>query len=208
MYQRWLRVLSAWLIMSAAISVLSQVTPQASGRANLPLRVGVGYSNYASDWHSGSAGVGGRLGGPAVWIDFDIPKLPPSWRGFQLEVEGRDLNYNRTGNVPTLRQYTVAGGVNYAWRYDPAFHPYVKFLAGVGNMDFRSSDPLYTKDSRTFYAPAGGVDVRVYRRLWARGNYEYQFWPDFFHYHTLNPHGFTIGMFYDFSNFALGQYQP
>jgi opacity protein-like surface antigen len=204
MNHRCLKVLSALLIASVSIPAFCQVAPAAVGTRNLPLRVGAGYSNYGSDWS-------GRLGGPAVWIDLDVPKLPPSWSGFQLEVEGRDLNYNRTGADPKLRQYTVAGGVNYAWRYDPAFHPYVKFLAGVGNIDFGALSPNfpnYTKDSRTFYAPAGGLEVRAHGRLWVRGNYEYQFWPDFFRYHTLTPHGFTVGVFYDFSKFALGQYQP
>jgi opacity protein-like surface antigen len=205
MFQMCLRVLSVLLIVGASIPALSQVVPQAQrGRGNLPLRMGVGYSNYGSDWD-------GRLGGPAVWVDLDLPKLPPSWSGFQLEFEGRDLNYNRTGADPKLRQYTLAGGINYAWRYDPAFHPYVKFLAGIGNVDFSvlsPNFPNYTKDSRTFYAPAGGVEVRVHDRIWVRGNYEYQFWPDFFRYHTLTPHGFTVGVFYDFSKFALGQYHP
>jgi hypothetical protein len=204
MYQRCLRVLSALLIVSAVIPALSQAVPERRrvGIKPLPLRVGAGYSYYGSDWS-------GRIGGPTVWIDFDVPKLPPSWSGFQFEAEGRDLNYNRTWSRtvdPTLRQYTVAGGVNYAWRYDPAFHPYVKFLAGIGNINFETQHPGYRKDSRTFYAPAGGVEVRAYRRLWIRGNYEYQFWPDFFRHHTLTPHGFTVGMYYDLSNFALIKY--
>lgn len=100
--------------------------------------------------------------------------------------------------------------------YDPAFHPYVKFLAGVGNLEFFENGQYYGqgktsgvfKDSRAFYAPAGGLEVRLHERLWIRGNYEYQFWPNFFEYHTMTPHGFTVGMFYDFSKFALGQYQP
>jgi opacity protein-like surface antigen len=200
MYQRCLRVLSALLFVGAVIPALSQVVPAAQ-EVRLPLRVGAGYSNYGSDWNR-------RLGGPAVWIDFDVPKLPPSWSGFQLEVEGRDLNYNRTGTDSTLRQYTFAGGVNYAWRYDPAFHPYVKFLAGIGNINFNIGDPYYRKDSRTLYAPGGGVDVRAHGRLWIRGDYEYQFWTDFFNHHALTPHGFTIGVFYDFSKFALSQYHP
>ena len=208
MYQRRLRLLSAWLIVSVAIPALSQVvSPARRQNGVLPLRVGAGYSNYASDWHQNGL-RGGRLGGPAVWVDLDIPKLPPSWSGFQLEVEGRDLNYNRTGQDPTLRQYTVAGGVNYAWRYDPAFHPYVKFLVGVGNETFRGDLPYYSKDSRTFYAPAGGLEVRAHGRLWIRGNYEYQFWPNFFQHRAQTPHGFTVGLFYDFSKFALAQYQP
>lgn len=220
MIHRNLRKLSALLIVSAALPALSQVVPQARGRVtDLPLRVGVGYSNYASAWRGtcalGNARcLGGYIGGPTVWIDFSPPKLPRSLSGFQIEAEARDLNYDRTGTDPNLRQYTFAGGLNYAWRYDPAFHPYIKFLTGVGNLEFYEDHQYYGqgklsgtfKDSRAFYAPAGGLEVRLHERLWLRGNYEYQFWPNFFH--TLSPHGFTVGIFYDFSKLALEQYQP
>lgn len=206
MHKRCLRVLSALLVSGAAIPALSQVVPPTQG-GTLPFRVGAGYSIYASDWLNGA---GGNIGGPSVWIDFDIPKSPPALSGFQIEAEGRDLNYDRTGIDPGLRQYTFAGGVNYAWRYDPVFHPYLKFLAGIGNLDFArgSQIPGYRKDSRAFYAPAIGLDVRVHERLWMRGNYEYQFWPHFFQGNTMTPHGFTLGMFYDFSKYALRQYHP
>lgn len=205
-------MLSALLIVSAAIPALSQVVPEAQ-QVGVPLRIGAGYSNYASDWNEGR---GGRLGGPAVWIDVGFPKLPPSLRGFQIEAEGRDLNYNRTGNDPTLREYTFGGGINYAWRYDPAFHPFVKFLAGIGNLDFPDNDAYYGsgktsgtfKDSRAFYSPGGGVEVRAHERLWVRVDYEYQFWPSFFNNHALTPNGFTVGVFYDFSKIALSQYHP
>jgi hypothetical protein len=201
MYQTRFKALSALLIVGASIPALSQVAPAVTGRENLPFRVGAGYSNYATDWPFG----GGRLGGPSVWIDYDLPKMPPNLTGLQLEVEGRDLNYTRDNVTnPKLRQYTFAGGFNLAWRYDPAFHPYAKFLVGVGNEEFGpTSVPGYHKDSRLFYAPAVGIDVRGYRRLWIRGNYEYQFWPDFFTHHTQRPNGFTIGVFYDLSKFAV-----
>jgi opacity protein-like surface antigen len=84
----------------------------------------------------------------------------------------------------------------------------VKFLAGLGNLDFHGDTPNYRKDSRAYYAPGGGLEVRVHDRLWVRGDYEYQFWPDFFLHKTLTPHGFTVGVFYDLSKFALSQYQP
>ncbi len=205
MYQKPLKVLTALLVVSSSIWAHSQVAPATNGPRSLPLRVGAGYSNYATDWS-------GRLGGPTVWIDFDLPKVPPSWSGFQVEVEGRDLNYTRTGGDPKLRQYTFAGGVNYAWRYDPAFHPYAKFLVGLGNVSFSAVSvggvPGYTHDSRGFYAPGAGIDVRAHRRIWIRGDYEHQFWTDFFHHHTLMPHGFTIGVFYDFSRSAVNHYTP
>lgn len=199
MYQTRFNALSALLILGASIPALSQVAPAVTGRENLPFRVGAGYSNYSTGWPYGP----GRLGGPAVWIDYDLPKMPPNFTGLQLELEGRDLNYTRDVPDPQLRQYTVAGGLNLAWRYDPAFHPYAKFLVGVGNENFTATTPGYHKDSRIFYAPAIGVDVRAYRRLWVRANYEYQLWPDFFTHHTQRPNGFTIGAFYDFSKFAL-----
>ena len=203
MYQMRSKVLIALFVVSALVSAHAQVSPAVQGTGPLPLRVGAGYSNYATDWS-------GRLGGPAVWIDYDVPKMPPSLSGLQLEAEGRDLNYNRTGGNPNLRQYTFGGGVNYAWRYEPAFHPYAKFVAGIGNVSFSPfvGSPGYRHDSRTFYAPGGGLDVRVHKRIWTRLDYEHQFWPDFFRHHTLTPHGFTIGVFYDFSRFAVAHYQP
>jgi opacity protein-like surface antigen len=211
MCKKRLKVLSALLVLSGPIWARCQVSPAANSPrfSSLPFRIGAGYSNYGTDWS-------GRLGGPAAWIDFDLPKTPPSLSGLQLEAEGRDLNYTRSGGNPPvdpkLRQYTFAGGVNYAWRYDPAFHPYVKFLVGLGNVSFSEVSvpgrPGYTHDSRVFYAPGGGIDVRAHKRIWIRGDYEYQFWTDFFNHHTLTPHGFTIGVFYDFSRFALNQYTP
>lgn len=202
MYKSCIRVLSALLFASAVLPALSQATSPVAGggREGLPFRVGAGYSNYASDWN-------GRLGGPTVWAAFDVPKMPEDWSGLQIEVEGRDLNYNRTWGDQTLRQYTIAGGFNLAWRYDPAFHPYLKLLAGIGNENF-CCHPNYRKDSRAFYAPAVGVDIRAHKRVWVRANYEYQFWPDMFiHHHTLNPNGVTVGLFYDFSKYAVVPYR-
>lgn len=206
MYKTRYKMLSVLLVVCTAAPALSQVASpvRRGGHEGLPFRVGAGYSNYATDYDKG-----GRLGGPAVWVDFDVPKMPEDWSGLQLEVEARDLNYTRHDVAdPKLRQYTFAGGINLAWRYDPAFHPYVKFLVGVGNESFgtQSHSPGYTHDSRTFYAPAGGVDVRLHKRLWVRGDYEYQFWPDFFNHHTQNPNGVTIGLFYDFSKYATVPY--
>lgn len=207
MYRTRFTVLSALLIVGASIPALSQVVPSAQrgGEGGLPFRIGAGYSNYATDWTPG----GGRLGGPSVWADFDVPKMAPDWSGLQLELEARDLNYTRHDVVdPKLRQYTFGGGFNLAWRYDPAFHPYAKFLIGLGNVSFgtASHSPGYTHDSRVFYAPGGGIDVRAHKRLWVRGDFEYQLWPHFFNHETMSPYGFTVGVFYDFSKFATIPY--
>jgi hypothetical protein len=149
------------------------------------------YSNYSTDWS-------GRLAGPTLWIDWNFYRGPSVLRGLGIEVEGRDLNYTRTGGDPKLRQDTVEGGAIYSCLHYRNFHPYAKFLAGYGSIDFNVNLPGYTHDSRTVYAPGGGVEYRAWRNVWVRSDYEYQFWTDFFHHHALNPNGLTIGVPYDF----------
>ena len=174
---------------SASIPAFSQVT-QHGTRNGLPLNAGIGYSNYHTDWS-------GRLGGPMFWVDWNFYNAPGCLNGFGLEVEGRDLNYNRTGGDSNLRMDTISGGVIYNWRHYRRFHPYARFLAGNGSIDFTSSTPHYSHDTRVVYAPGGGAEYRIYHNVWLRGDYQYQFWPDFFGHHTMNPTGFTFGVAYD-----------
>ena len=190
MYLKRLKMLVAVFVAGAAIPAFSQVTPTATG-GGLPLSVGIGYSNYHTDWS-------GRLGGSMVWVDWNFYQQPSFLHGFGIEVEARDLNYGRTGAEPKLRMDTAAGGAIYTWRHYHKFHPYAKFLVGFGSIDFSPLAPNYSHDTRTVYAPGGGLDYRVYRNVWVRGNYEYQFWPYFINHHALNPNGVTIGASYDF----------
>jgi opacity protein-like surface antigen len=194
MYQQYRKMfLAAGLFASALIPAVSQVVPGGEG-GGLPLTVGVGYSNYHTDWS-------GRLGGPMLWADWYFFNAPSLLRGIGIEVEGRDLNFGRTGADPKLRMDTAAGGPIYRWRHYRRVHPYAKFLMGLGSIDFSpiNGNALgYTHDTRTIFAPAVGLDYHVYQNLWVRGNYEYQFWPHFFNDHALNPNGFTISAAYDF----------
>lgn len=185
----YLKMLLALFIVGATIPIASQVAPQGS-REGIPFTVGLGYSNYYSDWN-------GRIQGSMFWLDWD-PDLGTSYlRGVGIEVEGRDLNYGRSGRDTRLRMDTAAGGAIYKWHHFNNFRPYAKFLAGFGSADFTSSIPNYTHDTRTVLAPGGGLEYRVFRGVWVRGNYEYQFWPDLFRHHALTPNGFTIGASYD-----------
>lgn len=188
---KYLKIALAVLLVIASSRAFSQVVPHGT-REGLPLNVGLGYSNYHTDWS-------GRLGGPMFWIDWNFDKAPLLLDGVGVEVEGRDLNYNRSGIDPKLRMDTISGGLIYNWRHYHRFHPYAKFLVGYGSIDFTSPNPNYTHDTRIVYAPGGGAEYRVYQNVWLRGNYEYQFWPDFFSHHTMNPTGFTVGFAYNFS---------
>lgn len=182
-----LKALLAAAVLGAAIPTYAQVAPEAKAHG-VPLTVGVGYSDFATDWN-------GRLEGPALWLDWNFYTGPAFLRGFGAEVEARDLNYGR--RVPKLRMDTISGGVIYTVRHFRRFNPYAKFLVGYGSMDFIVDQPDYTHDTRTLYALGGGLDYRVYRNVSVRGNYEYQFWWDFFNHHALNPNGVTVGVSYD-----------
>jgi opacity protein-like surface antigen len=184
------------LLVSASISAFSQVVPEIGHPGKgLPLSVGVGYSTYDTDWS-------GRLSGGVLWADWNFYKLPPLLDGFGLEIEGRDLNLDRTGGDPKLRMDTLEGGVIYTTHFYRRFHPYMKFMVGDGSIDFSLQNfPNYTHDTRIMYVPGVGADTRFYKSLWFRVNYEYQFWPSFFNYHTLNPSGVDFGVAYDFGRF-------
>ena len=195
--------LLAVLLVCASIPAFCQVVPEIGHPGKgWPLSVGVAFSTYDTDWKSTPEPLnGGRLSGGTVWADWNFYHLPPLLDGFGIEVEGRDLNYGRTGNDPKMRQDTVEGGVIYTTHFYRRFHPYAKFLVGDGSIDFTSYDPNYSHDTRIMYTPGGGADTRFYKSLWLRVNYEYQFWPNFFDYHTLNPRGWDIGVAYDFGRF-------
>jgi opacity protein-like surface antigen len=65
-------------------------------------------------------------------------------------------------------------------------------------MDFISSDPYYKHDTRTVNAWGGGVQYRIVPHVWAKADYEYQFWSTLLN-GTPDPQGFTFGVMYDFS---------
>jgi opacity protein-like surface antigen len=122
-----------------------------------------------------------------------------AWVG--LELEGHDINFGRPSDLSTMRQDTFGGGPIYTWRHYRTFHPYAKYMIGMGSIDFPplpNSPPTYTHDTRTVYAPGGGLEYRAFRNLWVRGDYDYQYWPKIFGLHTLTPNGCTFGVAYDF----------
>jgi opacity protein-like surface antigen len=176
-----------------SVPVFSQAAPSAT-EGGLPLVVGGGFSDFDTDF--GTV----RLEGAAVWVDWDLYGGPSFLQGFGLEVEGRDIHFGKPANTPQQFRFdTAEGGVIYTWRRYRHLHPYGKFLLGYGVIEFPdTADPYYTHDSRSVIAPGGGLEYSVYRNISVRGDYEYQFWPQLFGPHALNPNGFTVGATYDF----------
>jgi opacity protein-like surface antigen len=181
-------ILAAFFLLASS-PALSQVAPAAT-EGGLPLVVGAGFSGFYTDWS-------GRIDGPIVWAEWNFYRAPWVLNGLGIEVEGRDLNYGRTGSDPRLRLDTGEGGAIYTWRHHRNFHAYGKCLTGILSIDFSSNSP-YRHDTRTDYVVGGGVEYRAWHNVWVRGDYEYQFATNFFSHHALNPNGFTIGAAYDF----------
>ena len=184
-----LKIVLTVFVLVAGIPAFCQVSPQAS-RKGLPLTIGAGYSNYRTD-------LSGRLSGPVLWADWNFYGRPDYLQGFGIEVEARDLNYDRTGSMPNLRMDTATAGLIYRWRRFDRFSPYGKFLVGFGSIDFISSNPTYKHDTRTVYSPGAGLEYRLFPQVWLVANYEYQVWPGLFR-NSLNPEGFTLGAAFDF----------
>jgi opacity protein-like surface antigen len=183
------------LILCTSSSAFSQIASAASQR-RYPIAVGVGLSDFSLDW-----GQDSRMEGITAWVDTGIPFAPRVLSGFGIEVEARDININRPSSISRMRQDTLAVGPTYTLRHYRRFQPYAKYLFGIASIDFPQSPSAsrqYTHDTRTLYAPGGGAQYRVFNSLWVRGDYEYQFWPELFGAHSLNPNGFTIGAMYDF----------
>lgn len=187
----------AALFVCATVSVLAQTVPAATNK-NIPFAVGAGVSGYNTD-----LGTGDLLGG-TLWIDYTLPHMPHLLNGLGLEVEGRDLNYGRSPSTWTnLRMDVASGGVIYTLPRYRNFRPYGKYLMGFGNIDYGA--PAYSEHAtRTVTSMGGGVDYRVFRNIWARADYEFQSWPDFWkingthHGASLTPEGFTVGAMYHF----------
>lgn len=190
----FLRLTLAAFLLSAAYPISAQSAPAAK-ESTLPVAVGAGFSYFDPDWSQSS----GQIYGGALWIDYAPNRIPWLLRGLGIEMEARDVSLGQSSSEPSnLREDTAAGGLIYTWRHFQNFHPYAKALGAYGSIDFRSGSPNYNHDSRTLAIVGGGVEYRIFRRVWLRGDYEYQHWGDFLPTSKAQPNGVTIGASYHF----------
>jgi len=202
MRYKLITIFAAAVLVAVAIpQLVAQVAPAGSTRV-IPLKVGLGLSDYDVDW-----GHGRMLGG-TIWIDYNPTHIPAILNGLGIEAEARDISINRSSTQPSnFRLDTAGGGVNYALHLRELrnFQPYGKFLVDFGGIDWNNPDPQYTHETRTVTAPGVGFDYRVDKSILLRADYEYQFWPAIALMnpggHVLNPQGFTVGAVYDFQGF-------
>ncbi|MGA3161848.1 MAG: outer membrane beta-barrel protein [Terracidiphilus sp.] len=189
----------AALFIYAAYSALAQTAPAATQSKNL-FAVGVGISGFNSD-----LGQGHILGG-TLWGDYTPPHMLRILDGFGLEIEARDLSFGRSPGAWTNERLEVAsGGLTYTSPSYRNFSLYGKYLMGFGNIDC-GTPPNTWHDTRTVTSMGGGVNYHVYKNVWARADYEFQKWPDFWQHSgsnygaALTPEGFTVGALYHFNH--------
>jgi opacity protein-like surface antigen len=193
---RWKSIFLPFLFLimvGAASHACAQVTYSAR-EGKLPFSVGFGVADFSDDWGTRNP----RQVGLTLWVDWRLPHMPSKLSGLGLEFEGRDVNYATPDYLPGHRMTTGLAGPIFQFRRERRVRPFVKYLMGIGNLDFPNNDGAnYQQDTRAIFAPAGGVDVRLVGRLSARGEYEYQMWHAIFGPHDLTPQGFTVGVIYD-----------
>ena len=206
------RAALAALALVAALPLVAQVVPSAE-QGGPPIVAGAGVSAFNIDWGQDAFGQVRYMEGITVWVDWNLTNIhgPSLLKGLGVELEGRDINLGLPASLSNaelhdkgtnMRQDTGMGGIIYTVRRWNRVHPYAKALAGIGSIDFPplpASPAWYRHDDRTVGAFGAGADLRAWRSIFVRTDWEYQFWPDLFGSpHPLTPTGITLGVVYDF----------
>jgi hypothetical protein len=174
----------AGVMLFSAGNLTAQVAPAATV-GGFPIGIGVGMSRYLLDY-----GPGRYMEGPVVRVSVGL------FHGLGVDADARSLFMNTPSPLTRMQQNTFLAGAFYEAR--PIFHiqPFARFGAGLGTIEFPSNNPAYTRDSYTVYAPSGGIEVPVSRKVSIRGEYEYQLWQQFHGPNDLTPRGATLGVTY------------
>ncbi len=165
---------------------MAQVQPAAEGSTS-NFSVGGGFDYWQGDWNGVS-----RFG-PALWITDQL------WHGVGINLEGHSMILGGGAPSPKYKYFVGEGGVIYKYEKYPRFTPFVKGELGFAALSFpHSPKATYTHDTRNTYAVGGGAEFKLARHLWARVDYTYDFFPNFYSevshlHHTLNPSGFSFG---------------
>jgi opacity protein-like surface antigen len=192
-----LKLSTAFTLTVLSLLVLpaqGQAVPDAKTSGGLTLRVGAGFSDFRTSFGPGT------VKGGTLWIDCALSNPPRFLSGLGIEAEARDLSLAPAATQPSSRVDEAQGGAIYSWQHLKSIRPYAKALVGYGNFD-RRLDGVQGHDSRTITVLGGGLEYRVLGHIWARADYEYQIWPDFWKTSqpvgSLTPSGFSLGAVYD-----------
>jgi opacity protein-like surface antigen len=177
-------VIPAAILICSGRGLLAQVAPAAKV-GGLPIGVSVGVSDYDLDY-----GPGRRMQGLVARAGIGL------FHGLGVDLNARTIFMNTPPELPRMQQTTYLVGAFYEAPGIWKLRPFARFGGGVGLIEFPSRNPLYTRDSYTVYAPSGGLEYPITPKVFARFEYEYQFWHQYQGPHDLTPQGYTIGVTY------------
>jgi hypothetical protein len=174
----------ALLILFFVSKLQAQVAPSAKVDG-LPIAISVGISDFDLDY-----GPGRRMQGPVIRAGSEI------FHGIGIDLSARALFMDTPPQLTRMQQNTFLGGVFYNAPSFFRIRPFVRFGAGIGNIEFPSRNPKYTRDDFLVYAPSGGIEYPIVDKVYLRLEYEYQDWQDFQGRGSLDPQGGTVGVTY------------
>ena len=166
------------LLLAAASLAAAQAVPDAEkGRASL--WAGAGYSQVQPDFGPNS------MSGVAGFADVNFAH-------WSVEANLRFLRFN-SFHGETESSYLA--GPRYFVFPMGRLRPFAGVLFGVGTIHY----PFEIGNGSYFaYAPYGGAEARITRRVALRADYQYQFWPAAPGIagepsHGITPSGFSVG---------------
>jgi hypothetical protein len=190
--------LLAILLLTASLPLFSQTLESATEEGPRQWTIGSGVSYFTPSYGPG------RMAGETLWIDNSLNRIPSFLNGLSIDFEARDLGFARSSNEPVTRVDTAGGGAMYRWDHFSRILPYGKFTGGLGSIDYIAAGGNRRHQDRTIMGIGGGCDIRAFRAVWLRADYEYSYWPNFWYTKAsspgapLNPQGLTVGAIYHF----------
>jgi opacity protein-like surface antigen len=187
-------VLACCLLMS--IPLTAQTTWSAEG-SGISVWVGASISTFNPDF-------GCKDNSPVACWNHQLLGISPYahtnallFNRIGAEGQARFLHWRGPGN---LTESSFMAGPRVALFHKKRFIFSGKFLIGSAHISVPS--PGVGSGNYLAYAPGAAVDYRLSKRLFARVDYEYQFWPSFTGTQTgsghggLTPNGFSVGVSY------------
>jgi opacity protein-like surface antigen len=173
-------------IAPGALSARAQVAPSAIKGQFSVTAGGLGsvtQPDYAG--HGIAQTSPNRLYGIGAFVDVRFR------RWVQIEAEGRWSRFNEFEDI-NEDNYLIGPRIPIHTFHFLRATPYGKALVGIARMNFENNDAW---GRFTAIAYGGGVDFKLTDRISARGDFEYQQWPNWLS-SSLNPYTVSAGVSY------------
>jgi opacity protein-like surface antigen len=184
MWKRSIAALFLVMIAAAAASARAQVVPSAT-KGQFSLTAG-GFGSVTQPDYAGY-GVAqtspNRLYGIGAFVDMRFR------RWVQVEAEGRWSRFNEFADI-SEDNYLIGPRFPIHTYHFMRATPYGKVLVGIGRMNSE-----YFYGHFTAIAYGGGIDFKLKNRISARGDFEYQQWPNWLS-SSLYPYTVSAGVSY------------